>query len=1685
MWLNSHRLSRGLSGKNRRESSRRPQVSIFRPRLEVLEDRTLLSPYIVTTTADSGPGSLRDAITQINADTNHALYASPSNPNVDEIDFNITAASDAAGDGTGYNAVTGVATIQPQSALPTITAPVVLNAASQSGYASKPVIVLDGTLAGNGVNGLVLTASAAGSTVQGFAIDHFIGNGIEVDGGGNNVLASNYIGVDATGNSAGNAENGIDLNNSSGNTIRGTTSGAGNIISCNGRNGIALIGSSATGNVVEGNSIGGTNAAGSIREFALPTPNSAPNNINPGPDGNLWFTVNAPRVGRITPQGVISEFTLPIASNQDINQIISGPNGNLWLSVSTANATGGAPTGTGEIIEMTTTGTVVEEFSLPNVSNAFAITRGPDGNIWFADYYNPIIGRLTPSGDVMYFQAPYAIGELITGPDGNLWFDAANEFNDSVGRMTPSGDVTVFSNLPNPPYTHRGLTAGPNGNIWMSTANSPSPSIVEINTIGQVVGVFRDPNGPYILTPGSDGNLWFSESGNRSAASGGGAYIGSITPQGSITEYPIPTLNSGESDITTGPGGTIWFSEYAANQIGEVVMNHGNGGTGVLIDGASGNIIGGTTPAAGNVISGNLGDGVTITGSGASGNVVAGNTIGTNSSGTVAEANATGVIIENGATNNTVGGATTGAGNLISGNSGDGIDITGSGTSGNVVEGNIVGLDATGTKGVDANGNSLGNSLGVRISDGATNNTIGGTTASARNIISNNTGTAGISIVGSASNNLVAGNHIGTDVTGMVAFGNGFYGSIVLLANNNIIGGTTAGARNVMSDGIDFGQGSDGNLVEGNYIGTDATGNAAFITNSVALIALGGDNNTIGGTAPGAGNIISGNNIRGTFGVSIGGKDNLIQGNIIGRGANGNPLPNGTDVYINGSGNVIGGTEAGAGNEICDSQSGNPAFDGYGVYLSQSASSNVISGNDIEGNTNVGVRMDGGAIDNIIGGASPGAGNTISDNGNGGIIISDFDGPGANTSNSDTTGNVVEGNFIGTNASGASSLGNTGPGVLIEDGSSGNTIGGTASGAGNTIAFNTAGVVVDAGSRDSILGNSIHNNNSLGIDLNSANNANDNQAAPVLTLASNSSSSTTVSGTLTSVANTTFRIEFFSNHGLDASGNAEGQTYLGFAMVTTDSNGHATFTATNLAAIPAGQGYLTATATNQSTGDISRFSNYLTAPTSTVLTSSANPSSLNQPVTFTATVSSSFRTPTGSVDFVDTTTNTDLGTVALSSGGTVSVTVSNLALGTHVIKATYAEFGIFFGSSSTLAQQVSYGFSFLPPLGNGLTFALNRTIPIKFQLTDANSNSITSLSAVSSVQVAAVVNGVPGTQFTPSSTNNQGLQSVGNQYLYNWQTKGLTAGTYEIIVTLADGTMHTKTISLTANGSAAGLVTNGSGGTATAGALLGGEVDLYVDNSNGDITSDELARIQDAVNSIDATIAPYGVVINEVSDPTQANVTLNMNTTSSLGGVAQGVLGCTTDADQVTMIQGWSWYAGADPTQVGAGQYDFETAVMHELGHVLGLGHSSGNTSVMYASLATGTANRVLTTADLNVPDDDSGPCALHAAPAAAITGTSYSLSMPAPSSTSVPSSGSPVSTADQLFANFTLVLNEMRNGNPPALSSVAALWQSMDALMLQRLDALLSKEAGAMGVTKDMLLHDLFFANLSASNSI
>ncbi len=145
--------------------------------------------------------------------------------------------------------------------------------------------------------------------------------------------------------------------------------------------------------------------------------------------------------------------------------------------------------------------------------------------------------------------------------------------------------------------------------------------------------------------------------------------------------------------------------------------------------------------------------------------------------------------------------------------------------------GNFIGTDVNGTA-------DLGNqSEGVRINNNASNNTIGGTTTEARNIISGN-GLDGVEIAtAGATGNKVQGNYIGIDVTRSAALGSGDDGVLVVFASNTTIGGTEAGPGNVISgngtlmgttgNGITiFGADATGNLVQGDFIGTDFTGTA-------------------------------------------------------------------------------------------------------------------------------------------------------------------------------------------------------------------------------------------------------------------------------------------------------------------------------------------------------------------------------------------------------------------------------------------------------------------------------------------------------------------------------------------------------------------------------------------------------------------------------------------------------------------------------------------------------------------------------------------------------------------------------------------------------------------------------------------------------------------------------------------
>ena len=335
----------------------------------------------------------------------------------------------------------------------------------------------------------------------------------------------------------------------------------------------------------------------------------------------------------------------------------------------------------------------------------------------------------------------------------------------------------------------------------------------------------------------------------------------------------------------------------------------GNSDDGVDIFGATDNTIGGTTTGASNTIADNKSGGLDIGFSGTSGDLVEGNFIGTNASGATGLGNSDDGVDIFGATDNTIGGTTTGASNTIADNKSGGLDIGFSGASGDLVEGNFIGTDASG-------GTGLGNSGdGVQILGGATDNTTGGTTTGAANMIAFNgagvgitdSGTSGnlvqgnvisgnqgdgVDITGGASTNVIAGNHIGVDSAGTAKLANGGSGIVISGASDNTIGGATSGAGNVISangnDGVWITGGATGTLVAGNLIGTNVNATSALGNVDVGVaIDSGASDNTIGGSASTAANVIAGNGTSSTSQFYSGNlaiedsgtSNNLVEGN--------------------------------------------------------------------------------------------------------------------------------------------------------------------------------------------------------------------------------------------------------------------------------------------------------------------------------------------------------------------------------------------------------------------------------------------------------------------------------------------------------------------------------------------------------------------------------------------------------------------------------------------------------------------------------------------------------------------------------------------------------------------------------------------------------------------------------------
>ncbi len=699
-------------------------------------------------------------------------------------------------------------------------------------------------------------------------------------------------------------------------------------------------------------------------------------------------------------------------------------------------------------------------------------------------------------------------------------------------------------------------------------------------------------------------------------------------------------------------------------------------------------------------------DGIVLAGTG---DTVTGCFVGVDATGTVAAGNGSyGIDCTSGGI--TIGGTAAGAGNVISGNGSNGIIFKGNGT-GDVVQGNFIGTNATGTA---ALGNNGGNGIVVEGPGGVL---IGGTIPGARNIISGNSDGAGVLIY--TASDLIEGNYIGTDVTGTVALPND-QGVVLANAGSGVatgsatVGGTVAGAGNVISGNSGGGISilTNSNVIEGNLIGTDASGTVA-VPNDYPAISIGGEpgdvgsDNTIGGTVAAARNVISGNNGGVEFGNA--GSDNLVEGNYIGTDITGTKaIPNvgdGVDASGSSTGTTIGGTTAGAGNVIAGNTGngvdvGEPDALVVGNYIGTNASGTEALPNGGDGlyahNATGGV----GSYD-TIGGTTAAARNIISGNALCGVTI-----PG-----SAATKDLVEGNYIGTDVTGTVALGNGDGGVYILAQS--NTIGGTAAGAGNLISANgtaknegnDAGITVVGGNfgdggnsvQGNLIGTDVTGTLNLGntgdgvhlTDATSGNTIGGSTANAANVIAFNGGDG--VNADENSVMNLISQNSIFGNANLgidleSANGEAGGNTQLPAPVLTSYSAGaggsvqtgwtlsaaaSTTYTIDFYASpvgasggAPSGQTFLTSIPETTSSSGTASFNESLTLPagetfvTATATDPTGNTSQFSLQATATGLTSSADPSVAGqSVTFTAVVTNPAIGT----PGGTVTFTIDGHA----------------------------------------------------------------------------------------------------------------------------------------------------------------------------------------------------------------------------------------------------------------------------------------------------------------------------------------------------------------------------------------------------------------------------------------
>jgi len=1002
---------------------------------------------VVTNTRDSGPGSLRAALY-------HAFDLVTDTPGATPvITFQIPLTD------PGYSG--GVFTIQPSGRLPGPPSGVTVDATTQTAFTGDtnpagPEVVLNGARSTSGeyTHGFILAEN--GAVVRGFVINGFSDMGLVLTGTNNRVEGC-YIGTDAAGTAAvPNTTSGVDLREgAAGNTIGGATAAERNVISGNNRQGVAV--TDATANVIRGNYIG-TDATGAaalannwsgIAVFLAAAHNTlGPGNVISGNTTQGILLADAGTTGNQVTGNVIGLNAAGTAA------LGNGQTGVQIQQSAAGNTVGGAGAEDGNVIS----GNAAQGVLISGAGTAGNVVRGNKIGTsapGAAAFGNATIGVSVQGGAADNTVGPDNIisgngthGTLLTGPGtaGNI---VTGNF---IG--TDAAGAAALANT----WSGVAITGGAAHNT-VGPGNVISGNLIRgvvltgAGTAGNVV------RGNYI---GTDAPGAAAVANSQAGVAVTGAASGNIIGPGNVISG---NANEGVLVSDAGTSGNV----VRGNTIGLNAARTAalpNAWTGVQVNlAARDTLIGGASAAERNLISGNLRQGITISGAGTTGNVVRGNYIGTDAAGVMPLANAwAGVAVNTGAAHNTIG-----PGNVLSGNANQGVVLNGTGVSGNTVTGNFIGTNASGTA-------ALPNALtGVSVLGGATGNAVG-----PGNVISGNLNQGVLITAAGTNGNTVKGNFIGLNAAGTGAVPNAWIGVQVNAgAQANSIGGFTAAERNVVSgntlQGVVFnGAGTSGNFLRGNFIGTSAAGLTAVPNVSTGVDVFGGAaGNVVGGVETGAGNVISGNNSRGVSISGAGTNATVCAGNIIGLNAAGTAaLANaGAGVLVFGGAldTVIGAT-AGGRNFIAGNTNSGVRISGAGTNGTRVVGNSigVSPAGELFANAGDGVECYAGSQDSVVGGSAPGSANLIRGNTRDGIGVVDA-----------ATVVAIAGNSIS---------GNGGEGIDL---------------AGNGVTAN------DTGDGDS-------GPNGL-------------QNFPVLTSAVLDAAGTTVAGTLNTAANTVVRVDCYAN----------------------------------------------------------------------------------------------------------------------------------------------------------------------------------------------------------------------------------------------------------------------------------------------------------------------------------------------------------------------------------------------------------------------------------------------------------------------------------------------------------------------------------------------------------------------------